>query len=116
MGKEGEGNFKLFAIAEFQGEITFTATESSSKFQTTSIVSGIDGLHKLRLAGDGNAWMPITKRELVAGRAVITTEDGKTYTIFNLGIADWAAQIEPGDTSKQPPPTSQSVKKGQTKK
>jgi len=86
-GKE----FKLAAIAELKGRITFNSK---------GIVSGVDGLLRLQLAEAKDKWIPITKRELVDGRAVITTEDGKTYTIFNLDIGPFAGQIESGTDSK----------------
>jgi hypothetical protein len=86
-GKE----FRLAAIAELKGRITFNSK---------GIVGGADGLLRLQLAETKDKWIRITKRDVVDGRAIITTEDGKIYTISNLGIGPFAGQIEFGTDSE----------------
>jgi hypothetical protein len=83
--KAGKGR-KVAGLVEIRGEI---------EFNSKGIVSGVDGLVRLQLVDAKGKWLAITRRELVAGRAIITTEDGKDYTIFNLGMGDFAGQIEP---------------------
>lgn len=83
--KEIDKEYKLFAYVEIKGRITFT---------TQGILSGEEGFLRLQLIEAKDKWIPITKRELVEGKVIITTEDGKKYSIFNLGIGDFAAQIQ----------------------
>jgi hypothetical protein len=83
-------DFSLAAMVEVKGGIYFNSK---------GIVRGVDALTRLRLAEAEDTWIPITKREVVDGRAFVTTEDGKTYTIFNLGISAFAGQIEVGGAS-----------------
>lgn len=92
--KDAGQELKLAAIAELKGRITFNSK---------GIVGGIDGLRRLQLAEAKDKWLTITKHELINGRAVVTTEDGKAYTIFNLGIGPFAGQIELRTDSTEPP-------------
>ena len=86
-----------FAIVEVDGSIWFTSK---------GIKSGVGSLRRLQLdSSDDDKWLSITKQRLVNGRAVITTEDGKTYTIFNLGLGPFAGEIALGATSTAAKPT-----------
>ncbi len=80
---------RLFATVEVYGSIWFTSK---------GIKRGVDSLRRLQLDSAEGKWLSITKRKLINGRAVITTEDGKTYTIFNLGIDELAGEITLGET------------------
>jgi hypothetical protein len=85
--KKTGSEFKLAATAEVKGTITFNSK---------GIVSGADTIRRLQFPEARDKWVSVSKSELVGGRAVITTDDGNIYTVFNLGIGPFAGQIESG--------------------
>lgn len=83
--KSGD-KYAPFAIGELKGEIAFNSK---------GIAGNVDGLQRLQFSEPKNKWLAISQRSVAGGKAVVTTEDGKSYTIFNLGIRPFAGQIEP---------------------
>jgi len=83
--KDGD-KFSKVATAELDGMLRFT---------TEGIVSGQEGLKRLRFGPDDASWIKITSCKLENGRAIVTTEEKKSFEIFNLGIGAFAGQIEP---------------------
>jgi hypothetical protein len=79
--KNGD-NYRNVASCEVRGRIRFNAT---------GIIGNLDSLQRLRFTG---AWLAITNRELIRGNAIVTSEDGKNYVIFNLQAGSFAGQIE----------------------
>ena len=73
----------------------------------------MNALRKLAFSQPQGKWLAITNSSLIHGRAVVTTEDGKRYTIFNLGMGPFAGQIEPGESaappSTDPPAASKTI-------
>lgn len=70
-GKE----FKQFALIEIKGSI---------EFGTAGILKGEEAFLRIQTIDAPEKWLKITKRELIKGRVVITTEDKKVYTIYDL--------------------------------
>jgi hypothetical protein len=87
--KDGD-KFTPFALGEVKGRI---------EFNSHGIVGNIDALQRLQFSEPKDKWLTITHRSLLEGKADITTEDGKSYTIFNLGMKSFAGQIEPSESS-----------------
>jgi hypothetical protein len=66
----------VVALAEFQGEI---------RFDDAGIQPGGETAFKrLQTNEQKDKWLAITKRELIKGRVILTTEAGKLYTIYEL--------------------------------
>ena len=65
--KDGE-YFVTAATLELKGKLDFNQE---------GIVAGIENLRRLKFVETKNKWLSITQRELVAGRAKLTTEDGR---------------------------------------
>ena len=59
----------------------------------------VNGLQRLQFAVPKDKWLAITQRSVEGGKAVVTTEDGKSYKIFNFGLRAFAAQIEAVESS-----------------
>jgi hypothetical protein len=89
--------YPMFATVEFKGQIEY---DFSGK-----VIQGQDSFLRLQLAENPSKWLQIKKRELVKGGVVITTEDEKVYTIYDLQ-SGFVAKIEPGpfvDEKRQTP-------------
>jgi len=91
----GNDNPKAIAAVELKGSL---------QFESTGIVSGVDGLVDLRLFDPPSydpkmpgRWQKIIKAELVQGRAIVTLEDGRIFTIYGLN-SSISAIIVPGRT------------------
>jgi hypothetical protein len=69
-----DGN-STFALVEIKGNIEFGAG---------GIISGKEAFLRLQTIDAPDKWFNITSSELVNGRAIVTTEDNKVYTIYNL--------------------------------
>lgn len=82
---DGE-DFKKFALAEIKGQIEFGAA---------GISKGEDSFLRLQTLDTPDKWLKIVKRELVKGKLVITTEEKKVFTIFDLQ-GNYLAKIVPG--------------------
>ena len=67
---------KVVALAEFKGEIRFDddGTKPGAVFP------------RLQTTDQKDKWLNISKRELVKGRVILTTETGKVYTIYDFRI------------------------------
>lgn len=87
--QEGD-KYTPFALGEVKGRI---------EFNSKGIVGNVDALQRLQFSQPKDQWLTITNRVLVGGKAVVTTEDGKSYRIFNLGISSFAGQIESAESS-----------------
>jgi hypothetical protein len=89
--KEKEGDkYISFAVGELKGKIAFNSK---------GILGNVDGLQRLQFAVPKDKWLAITQRSVEGGKAVVTTEDGKSYKIFNFGLRAFAAQIEAVESS-----------------
>jgi hypothetical protein len=89
--KDGD-RLNLIAIVEVKGEITFTSK---------AIKSRAENLKRIQFKDAKDKWLSITNRQLIDGRAVITTEDGKTYSIFNLGIGPYLLEKSSRDPAER---------------
>ena len=75
-------------------------------FNSKGIVSGVDSLRRLKFATNNNGnwiwgnWLNITKCELVDGTAVVSTQDGDTYTIFAFTTSAFKGQIIKHETEE----------------
>lgn len=95
---DGDGD-KRVGFLEFEGEIEFDAS---------GIIRIEESLLKVLIVDDYAAeegypenWENITETTLVSGRAVITTEDGDTWTIY--GFQDYGvAMIVEGEAVEEP--------------
>jgi len=85
--KEEGKEFKRFAIVEIKGSVGIGAD---------GIVNGADSFLRLQLLQDKDKWLKITKRELVQGRLVVTTENGDMYTIWGLNPVQYIGKIALG--------------------
>jgi len=67
---------QVVALAKFKGEI---------RFDDAGIKAGGEAVFlQLQTTDQKDKWLNITKRELVKGRVILTTETGKVYTIYEL--------------------------------
>jgi hypothetical protein len=83
-----DGNdFKIMAIAEIKGTVEF-GPDGIAK-------GGENAFVRLQTTESPDKWVDITKKELVNGRAIVTTEEGKVFTIFDLQ-GDFAGKIAIG--------------------
>src|SRR5208282_3808557 len=82
--------FAPLALGELKGKI---------EFNSQGIVGSVDSLSRLQFAEPKDKWLAISQRSVVGGKALVTTEDGKSYTISNLGMRPFAGQIEPSESS-----------------
>ncbi len=82
--------------------VAMLEVKGSLWFNSIGIVGSLDGLQSLGFPKDKTQsiaegvplqWLKITTRSLVQGKALVTTEDGNSYTIFNLG--GFSGEIEP---------------------
>jgi len=90
--KEKEGNqYKRSAIIKVKGAIGIGSE---------GIVSGKETFLSLQVLGGSEQWKDIVKRELVKGRLVITTEDHKVYTIYDLDGNYYNGKIKDGKFTK----------------
>lgn len=83
-----EGNdSKMMAIAEIKGTVEF-GPDGISK-------GGENAFVRLQTTDAPDKWVDITKRELVNGRVIVTTDEAKVFTIFDLQ-GDFAGKIAVG--------------------
>jgi hypothetical protein len=80
------GLLHQFAIVRIRGSLGVS---------NEGITEGHESLVDIKTRDYPDKWLEIRQRELVQGRVVITTADGKVYTIFNLAN-DFTGRIEPG--------------------
>ncbi len=97
--KDGD-KFTPFALGEVKGRI---------EFNSHGIIGNIDALQSLQFNEPKDKWLTITHRTLLEGKADVTTEDGKNYTIFNLGVKSFAGQIEPSESGPSSATEGQAV-------
>ncbi len=96
----GSDNSKAIAAVEAKDKVLF---------MSTGIVSGQDSFADLRFFDPPDydpqkpgKWLKITKTELVQGRAIVTLEDGKVWTIYGL-MPSFSGMIAPGRAVPEPP-------------
>lgn len=83
-----DGNdFKMMAIAEIKGTVEF-GPDGIAK-------GGENAFVRLQTTDSPDKWADITKKELVNGRVIVTTEEAKVFTIFDLQ-GDFAGKIAVG--------------------
>ena len=69
-------NFQQVALAEIKGSIEFGSAGI--------LKGGENAFVRLQTTDAPDKWLNIVKKELVNGRVVITTENNKVYTIYDL--------------------------------
>ncbi len=93
LAKPGEKD--VFAIVDVKGQIVYGPA---------GVVKGHENLTRIQTTEAPDKWFSIVKVELVQGRAVVTTEENKVYTIYDLeGFSGRIAvgRVEPkGDQKK----------------
>ena len=77
---------KCFALLEIKGRI---------EFGDAGILKGEEAFLRLQTIDAPDKWLKITKQELIKGKVVITTEDNKIYTIYDLQ-GDYIGKIMSG--------------------
>jgi hypothetical protein len=97
-------SFQQFGIAEIQGTIEI-GPDGVEK-------GGEEAFLNLQIAGDPDKKkLNIVKKELVKGRIIITTEDNKVYTIYDIQ-SNLVGKIAPGRVlGDQSPATAKGAKK-----
>src|SRR6185369_3454776 len=81
--QKGE-KYEKFALVEVKGKIVMDAS---------GIAKGADCFLRLQTVAKPNRWVKITKRELIKGRLVVTTEDGQVFTIYDLSGTNYTGKI-----------------------
>lgn len=82
-------NFTQVAIVEIKGSI---------EFGSAGIMKGGENAFlRLQTTDAPDKWLNIVKKELVNGRVIITTEDKKVYTIYDLQ-GNYVGKIASGRT------------------
>ena len=98
-GVQAEGNGSVYislfrSTGDQHAPVAMLEVKGSLWFNSIGIVGSLDGLQSLGFAKDKTQsiaegvplqWLKITARSLVQGKALVTTEDGNSYIIFNLG-------------------------------
>ncbi len=119
-GVQAEGNGSVYislfrSTGDQHAPVAMLEVKGSLWFNSIGIVGSLDGLQSLGFAKDKTQsiaegvplqWLKITARSLVQGKALVTTEDGNSYIIFNLG--GFSGQIGPV-TPGTPPPQAQAA-------
>ena len=90
-----------FALGEVIGKI---------EYNSHGIVGSVDALERMQFNEPKDKWLSVTQRSVKDGKAEVTTEDGKSYVISDLGFGSQAlaAEIAPLTSSAPAPAAGES--------